>query len=153
MACLPAGAHGSTFGGSPLACAAGLAALEVAAREDLPSRARRLGSVARRRLGRLSGCAPSLLDVRGEGLMLGLEFGDAATRRPCGALADTVARALEGDGVLALCPGPEGSVVRLLPPLVLTDEELDLALGAVERTVGALCGAAQSVRQCLAVVA
>jgi 4-aminobutyrate aminotransferase len=128
LASLPAGGHGSTFGGSPLACAAALAALEVAALEDLPGRARRLGAAAKRRLRRLEACTPALVDVRGEGLMLGLEFGDPVSRRPCGALADAVARALEAEGVLALCSGPEGSVVRLIPPLVLSDEELHMAL-------------------------
>jgi 4-aminobutyrate aminotransferase len=153
MACCPAGAHGSTFGGSPLACAAALAALEVAAGGDLPGRARRLGAVARRRLRGLAARTPELVDVRGEGLMLGLEFGGPSSRRPYGALADAVARALDAEDVLALCSGPEGSVVRFIPPLVITDEELDLGLAAIEQAVEAVCQTARSTEPPLALVA
>ena len=77
-------AHVTTFGGHPLSCAAGLAALEVAVRERLPERA----AARRRALARAAAASigPALRDVRGRGLLLGLEFADAA-RRPSASVA------------------------------------------------------------------
>jgi 4-aminobutyrate aminotransferase-like enzyme len=141
MASLPAGGHGATFDGGPLACAAALAALDGTAREDLPGRAGRLGAAALRRLGGLAAGTPALVDIRGEGLMLGLEFRDGARWGPSAAFGDAVARALEAEGVLALCSEPDGSVVRLLPPLLPRDAELGFALCALERVLAAAYGA------------
>ncbi len=106
------GKHGSTFGGNPVACAAGLATLRVLERDDLYRRARNLGDhlLAEFRAA-LNGCA-SVREIRGSGLMLGIELD-----RPCGEL---VQRATDRGLLINVTTD---SVVRLLPPLILSDGE------------------------------
>lgn len=111
--------HGTTFGGNPLACAAALATLDVIEGEDLPARARELGAHALARLRAIQ--APVVREVRGLGLMLGVELKTKVT---------PVLQALMRRKVLALPAGP--TVLRLLPPLVIEKEQLDRALDAVE---------------------
>ena len=114
------GSHGSTFGGNPLACAAGLAVLDTLQAEDLPARAAELGARMQQAFREhLEGMA-GVRDIRGLGLMLGIELD-----RPCGEL---VGRALEA-GLLINVTAER--VVRLLPPLILTDEEADLVVDRV----------------------
>mgnify|MGYP001136444525 CR=1 FL=1 len=123
---LQAGSHGSTFGGNPLASAAGLAVMETLAAEDLVQRAEQLGGHLRegfqKRLGELDG----VTDIRGLGLMLGIELD-----RPC---AELVGQALE-QGLLINVTAER--VIRLLPPLILSDAEVerlvDTVSGLVER--------------------
>ncbi len=108
---MPPRLHGSTFGGSPLACAAALAAIRFIEEERLPERAAELGAFF---LGELRGIAsPLIREVRGLGLMVGVEL----RRRAAPYLAAMAER-----GVLALSAG--ATVVRFLPPLVITREEL-----------------------------
>ena len=116
------GSHHSTFGGSPLVCAAGLAALEQLVRDRLPERADRLGSSA---LARLRSLPPARVrEVRGLGLMIGVEF-----REKVG----PILAALESKGFLAIPAG--ATVLRLLPPLVITDAQWDAGLSAIEEVV------------------
>lgn len=108
------GSHGSTFGGNPLACSASLAVVETIARYELVARAGRLGGQLRddlhERLGHLDG----VREIRGTGLMLGIELD-----RPCAALVEqALSRGL-------LINVTAETVVRLLPPLVLSDEEAE----------------------------
>ena len=120
-ACLAAGAaaevfkpgnHGSTFGGNPLACAAALATLEIIEAQNLRGRAAHLGDFFLKGFAqRLAGVA-GVVQVRGMGLMVGIELG-----RPCG---DLVKRAL-AQGLLINVTAD--NVVRLLPPLVMSDDE------------------------------
>jgi acetylornithine aminotransferase len=109
------GSHGSTFGGNPLACSAALAVLDVLTAEGLPARAAALGgdlvTLFHNRLQDVSG----VIAVRGRGLMIGIELD-----RPC---ADLVGQAL-ADGLLINVTAD--TVVRLLPPLVFTDEQAQL---------------------------
>ncbi len=122
----PNGSHGSTFGGNPVSCAAAVATIEVLEREGLYERAVVLGDRARAHLGSLG--APAVLDVRGIGAMIGVELTDKAT-------AEAVqARCLE-DGVLVLTCGPDGNVLRLIPPLTMTDDELDHGLAILSRAL------------------
>lgn len=119
---LPPAAHGSTFGGGPIACAAGLAVLEVLQTTDLIERAARMGAAA---LEHLHANRPAgVREVRGRGLMIGLELrGKVAP----------VLRALQTRGVLAL---PAGStVLRLLPPLVISEDDLWQAIQTIEEVV------------------
>lgn len=108
------GKHGSTFGGNPVACAAGLATLRVLEAENLYARARMLGE---RLCGELrtalADCA-SVRDIRGSGLMIGIELD-----RPCGELVERAAEA----GLLINVTAE--SVIRLLPPLILGDAEAE----------------------------
>ena len=120
-------AHVTTFGGHPLSCAAGLAALEVLLRDCLVERAAALGADLRRRLGVLTGRG-GLAEVRGVGMLVGLEFVDA------GACARFARRAWEQRLILNWTLHRD-TVVRLSPPLVLTDDE---AAEAVARITTAL---------------
>jgi acetylornithine/LysW-gamma-L-lysine aminotransferase len=113
------GVHGSTFGGNPLACAAALASIDVLLEQDLPARAAAKGAYLRAKLQELE--APVIREVRGLGLMVGIEL---RTRvRP-------YLEALIGKGVLALPAGP--TVIRLLPPLVIDTSELDRVVSALD---------------------
>ncbi len=106
-----AGAHGSTFGGNPLACAAGRAVLRAIADARLPERAARLGALV---LERLRAAPPAVVrEVRGLGLMIGIELRQRVT---------PVLQTLMARGVWALPAG--NSVLRLLPPLVIGEDEL-----------------------------
>jgi predicted acetylornithine/succinylornithine family transaminase/N-acetyl-ornithine/N-acetyl-lysine deacetylase len=116
------GVHGSSFGGNPLACAAALATLEILEREALPERAAALGEYALERLGALR--SPLIREVRGRGLLLGIEL----SRR-----VQPYLEALRERGVLALPAGP--NVIRLLPPLVISEEQLERALDVVEEVL------------------
>ncbi len=114
--------HGSTFGGNPLACAAALAALEVMATEDLPGRAAALGGWMLERLADLPSRFPEKVrEVRGLGLLLGIELRNKVA---------PVLRGLQERGVLALPAGV--TVLRLLPPLVISKDDLELVAQAVE---------------------
>jgi LysW-gamma-L-lysine/LysW-L-ornithine aminotransferase len=119
---LPAMAHGSTFGGNPLACAAALAALEVLHEEELPARAARLGGYLRQKLEALHN--PLVRQVRGLGLIVGIELRVKVT---------PLLQALQARGVLALPAGT--TVLRLLPPLVIEREELDRVIEAIAITL------------------
>jgi 4-aminobutyrate aminotransferase len=114
MARWPKGAHGSTFGGNPVACAAALATLDVLERGGCYERARVLGE---RALARLQ----PVVDVRGIGLMIGLELTDGAT-------AAAVQQRCLDRGLLVLTCGPDDNVLRLIPPLTISDDDFDLGL-------------------------
>jgi len=116
------GVHGSTFGGNPLACAAALAAIDYIIAHDLPAQAARKGAWALERLGRIQ--SPLIRQVRGLGLMIGIELRQRVT---------PYLRALIEERVLALPAGK--TVLRLLPPLVISDEDLATACDAVEKVL------------------
>jgi LysW-gamma-L-lysine/LysW-L-ornithine aminotransferase len=116
------GSHHSTFGGNPLACAAGIAALDTVVEDHLAERAERLGEVAQDRLRRIP--SDRIRDVRGIGLLLGIELRD----RVAPVLAD-----LETKGFLAISAG--STVLRLLPPLVIADDDWAAGLEAIEESI------------------
>jgi len=111
------GTHGSTFGGSPLACRVALSVLETLERDRLADRASRMGEYLLSGFEQTLGAREGIVQVRGRGLMIGIELD-----RPCG---DLVHRALEG-GLLINVTAER--VVRLLPPLVLEQAEAELLL-------------------------
>ncbi|HET9944528.1 MAG TPA: acetylornithine transaminase [Actinomycetes bacterium] len=113
------GQHGSTFGGNPVSCAAALAVLDTIESEGLLTRATVLGE--RLRTGVATSGHPLVVGVRGAGLMLAVELG-----RPVAAAAEAAAR---DAGFLVNAVGP--STIRLVPPLVLTDEQADAFLAAL----------------------
>ena len=119
---LGAGQHGSTFGGNPLACAAGLAVLKTITEDQLCANAIAMGQLITDTLRADSGIGDQIIEIRGKGLMLGIEL-----PRDCGEL---VQRGLEA-GLLINVAG--GNTIRLLPPLVIDESEArDLALGVAE---------------------
>jgi acetylornithine/LysW-gamma-L-lysine aminotransferase len=118
------GVHGTTFGGNPLACAAALAAIGYMIEQDLPGQSARKGTWVLKRLSRIE--ARVIRQVRGLGLMIGVELRQRVT---------PYLRALMDEGVLALPAGR--SVLRLLPPLVITDQELETVCDAIEKVLTA----------------
>ena len=116
------GTHGSTFGGNPLACAASLAGLETIKNEKLCSRSTELGKIIRDSLVSSVNDLAMIKEIRGKGLMIGVELNTECN--------DLVSYALN-DGLLINVTSEK--TIRLLPPLIMSDEE-GLALG---RAVGA----------------
>ncbi len=116
------GEHGSTFGGNPLACAVARAALRVIVEEKLAERSAELGEYFKDRLLRIQ--SPSIKEVRGRGLFIGVELEPAAggARRFC--------EALQEHGLL--CKETHQHVIRFAPPLIVTKEEIDWALQQIE---------------------
>ena len=126
------GGLGGTYAGNPLACAAALATLDIFEGEDVLGQARILGREVRRRLEALAECYPShVVGLRGLGAMLALEFRDERTAD--GSLAQRIVRAAFDDGLVALTAGPNANVLRVLVPLVASDEELIRGFAALER--------------------
>ncbi len=130
------GAHGTTYGGNPVACAAGLAVLETIRDEGLVANARARGAELAGGLRELMAEHPSIGDVRGPGLMIGVEFvRDRDTREPDGALAEAItARAAEA-GLLLLSCGIHHQVIRWIPPLDVTVPEVEEALRLFENAL------------------
>jgi acetylornithine/N-succinyldiaminopimelate aminotransferase len=120
------GAHGTTFGGNPLACAAAVAALRTIASPDLLAHVAAVGDRLREGLERLAARHRRIVAVRGRGLMLGLVLD--------GPGGEVVARCLE-DGLLVNCTAER--VLRLTPPLIVTADDVDQALAIVDRALAA----------------
>ena len=132
------GAHGTTYGGNPVACAAGVAVLETIRDDDLVANVRARGAELSGGLRELMSDFPGIGDVRGPGLMIGVEFvKDRTTREPDGATAEAVAARAADAGLLLLNCGMHHEVIRWIPPLDVTVPEIEEALGLFE---GALKG-------------
>jgi len=139
---LPASAFSSTYSGNPLACAACLATIDVLEDEDLPGRAAVLGRYALERMSQWVGAIQGVGDVRGIGLAFGIEFvNEDGSPDPDRAL--DVLYAADREGVLTLPPaGVAGNVLRLGPPLVISEADLDAGLDALERAIRSTASAA-----------
>jgi acetylornithine/N-succinyldiaminopimelate aminotransferase len=124
---LKAGEHGTTFGGGPLACRLALEVLDVIEEEQLLQQVRDLGDYLMSGLRKLAARHPVITDVRGMGLMVGAEMGPAAK--------EVVQRLLE-KGVIA--NAAHDSVLRLLPPYIVTREDLDSFLGILDGVLSEL---------------
>jgi 4-aminobutyrate aminotransferase len=119
------GAHGSTYGGNPVACAAALAVLDVIEGHGLVANAAARGVELTSGLERLRAEDSRIGDVRGPGLMVGVEFvAEAGTRRPDGALVDRLVARSADLGLLVLSCGPQHQVVRWIPPLDVSAAEI-----------------------------
>ena len=119
------GAHGSTFGGNPVACAAGIAVLETIADEGLVENAASRGAELRAGLERIAAEEPRIGDIRGPGLMVGVEFvTDRESGAPDGALAKAVSARAADLGLLVLTCGMSSQVIRWIPPLDVTAAEI-----------------------------
>jgi 4-aminobutyrate aminotransferase len=123
-------AHGSTYGGNPVACAAGLAVLEEIRERGLVANAAIRGAELTAGLREIAAEDARIGDVRGPGLMIGVELvKDRATREADGATCDALIRRCADDGLLLLSCGVEHNVIRWIAPLDVTSEEIAEALG------------------------
>ena len=122
-------AHGSTYGGNPVACAAGIAVLETIRDERLVENAAARGGELRAGLDRIAAEEPRIGDVRGPGLMIGVELvKDRETREPDGALAKALIAKAADLGLLVLTCGMSGQVIRWIPPIDATAAEISEAV-------------------------
>jgi 4-aminobutyrate aminotransferase-like enzyme len=129
----------STFGGNPVACAAALAVLDVIEAEDLIANAAGTGSYLREGLAKLAASHQLIGDIRGDGLLLGVELvDDQATRAPAAGRARVVTEAMRDRGVLLGSTGPAGNVLKIRPPLVFGREHADLLLTTLDEVLASL---------------
>ncbi len=118
------GAHGTTFGGNPVSCAAGLATLKELSEREIVFHVTKVGGYLKQRLLEFKAKHPDFVsEVRGLGLMIGVEC-----KSECGEFVSQ----LLSDGVLASCTN--GNVIRLLPPLVIQEEHVDILISKLEQT-------------------
>jgi 4-aminobutyrate aminotransferase-like enzyme len=129
----------STFGGNPLACAAALATIDVVLQEGLAERAARIGDKLTRQLQRLAAELPLIGDVRGLGLAIGVELvRDPDTRDPAAEEARAVVDRSVAGGLALIPPiGLHGNVLRIGPPLTISDELADEGLSILEAALRA----------------
>jgi 4-aminobutyrate aminotransferase/(S)-3-amino-2-methylpropionate transaminase len=131
------GGVGGTFGGNPVSCAASLAAIRTIESEGLVERARVIGETILPRLRKLSATVPAVGEVRGRGAMVGIEFVRDDGITPDREVTGRVLRRCHQAGLLVLTAGTYGNVIRLLPPLVISDQLLEEGLGILEEAVAA----------------
>jgi 4-aminobutyrate aminotransferase/(S)-3-amino-2-methylpropionate transaminase len=133
------GGIGGTYGGNPVACAAALAVFDVIESEDLLARATALGKVMRARFDDFKEKYALVGDVRGIGPMLALELvSDRETKAPAADAAKALVKYCLDRGLVLLSCGSLGNVIRVLMPLVITDEQLDKGLSIMEEGLAAL---------------
>jgi 4-aminobutyrate aminotransferase / (S)-3-amino-2-methylpropionate transaminase / 5-aminovalerate transaminase len=133
--CFQPGDHLSTFGGNPVSCAAALANIEYLQKHQLPQQTAEKGEYVIGRLGQMRQRMPIIGDVRGLGLMVGIELVEDAKKTPALVKAESVRAICMREGVLVGVGGVYGNVVRLQPPLVITREQLDQALTVLEKAL------------------
>ena len=134
----PPGAHASTFGGNPVACAAALATIQLL-QEELIENAARMGAYLRDRMRDWPKRFPNVGDVRGLGLMIGIELvRDQATKERAPEMRDRVLNLAFERGLLVL--GAGDNTIRLCPPLVIARDQCDFAIDTLEECLRAAAG-------------
>jgi 4-aminobutyrate aminotransferase / (S)-3-amino-2-methylpropionate transaminase / 5-aminovalerate transaminase len=142
LECMEAGELSSTWGGNPLSSAAALAVMEVMEEEQLPQRAALIGASVKVRFLEMQKRYRFLGDVRGKGLVMGLEFVDPADGyTPSQEITRRVIMQAAQNGLLLGKLGLYGNVIRIAPPLVITQEEADLALDILDQVFGEIAKA------------
>ncbi len=132
------GDHLSTFGGNPVSCAAALANIEYMQREDLPGQAQRKGKIVIEALRTMQKKFKVIGEVRGVGLMIGVELVLDEEKTPATAKAEEVRAICLKEGVLVGVGGVNGNVVRIQPPLVISDDEIAEVLHVLEMALAAV---------------
>jgi 4-aminobutyrate aminotransferase / (S)-3-amino-2-methylpropionate transaminase / 5-aminovalerate transaminase len=135
MDAVPAGGLGGTFGGNPLSCAAAVAVLEAVREPELLDQATRVGERVRARLDELAATHVEIGEVRGLGPMIAFELAEQTPDR-----AKAIVEAAFERGLLLLACGLYGNVIRLLPALTISDEDLDEGLALLEESLSAVDG-------------
>jgi 4-aminobutyrate aminotransferase / (S)-3-amino-2-methylpropionate transaminase / 5-aminovalerate transaminase len=134
------GGLGGTFGGNPVACAAGIAVLDEVETAAFRARAEEIGERLRARLEAIAAHVPQVGDVRGLGPMLAVELvRDPETKEPAAELALATTAGARERGLILLSCGLYGNVVRILVPLVASDDELDRGLDILEESLVDAC--------------
>jgi 4-aminobutyrate aminotransferase/(S)-3-amino-2-methylpropionate transaminase len=131
------GGLGGTYGGNPVAAAAALATIKTMRDRNLVGRARELEKVLFDKLRSLQQDVAIIGDVRGRGAMVAIELVEPGTKNPNAAAAKSIVSYCNQHGVIALACGTNGNVIRLLPPLVITDEQLADGLDVLAAAVRA----------------
>jgi 4-aminobutyrate aminotransferase/(S)-3-amino-2-methylpropionate transaminase len=130
------GGIGGTFSGNPLGAAAGLKVLEIMKRDDFERKSQHIGEVMTKRLEAMREKYPVIGDVRGRGAMMAAEFvKDKKTKEPAKEIVNAVVEKCWKNGLLVLSAGTRGNVVRLLMPLVISDELLNKGFDILENAV------------------
>jgi 4-aminobutyrate aminotransferase len=122
------GDHLTTFGGNPVSCAAALANIAYMERENLPAKAAKTGAYAMAKLAELQKRNPLIGDIRGRGLMIGVELIKDAEKTPASAEADAIKESCLKRGLLVGVGGVYANVIRFQPPLVITEQQIDQAI-------------------------
>lgn len=134
MDCLKANSI-STFGGNPLATAGALANLEYVLENDLQTNAYKVGNQLKNGLHHIAGDVPEIVEVRGKGLMIGVEFGDPVSGDPDAAMTADVMEEAKAEGLLIGKGGLFGNTLRIAPPLSITEEEADEGLEKLRKAI------------------
>jgi 4-aminobutyrate aminotransferase-like enzyme/Ser/Thr protein kinase RdoA (MazF antagonist) len=139
QALMDQGVFFSTFGGNNVSCAAGMAVLDVLEREGLQENARVVGAHFKQGLCRLSERHGLIGDVRGRGLLIGLELvRDRKTLEPAATETKRVVNRMRDLGVLTATEGPHGNVLKLRPPICFTREQAEITIAAVDQALSEL---------------
>jgi len=146
MAAWPTWAHGTTFGGNPVSCAASLATMETIRDEGLLQSCRSLGGELMARLEELKGRYPLIGDVRGMGLMIGVELVQGDGSPDAGACERILAECL-GMGLVVINCGPERNILRLIPSLTTSDQELEEGVEILSRALDTVADGQGAGRQ------
>ena len=135
------GRIGGTYGGNPVSCAAALATIDLMEKEDLSDRAAKVGEKIVGRLQELQQKYPQVGDIRGLGSMVALELvKDPVTKEPHKEAVPAIVQECFKRGLLTMGAGIFGNVIRFLPPIVMTDEQLETALRIFEESLGKVLG-------------
>ena len=130
------GRIGGTYGGNPIACAAGLSAIDYMETNDLSKRANYIGAFMTKRLKELQEEYPAIGDVRSLGAMVAAEFvKDRKTKKPAGDETPLIMQECFKRGLIALGAGIYSNVIRFLPPLVLTDKQMEETMSIFEEAL------------------
>lgn len=127
----PPGSHGGTYGGNAVSCAAAVATIQVLREENLIENAQKMGSVLTTGLRKLQETHSEIGDVRGWGLMIATEF-TTPKGEPWGEQASAVTKKCHEEGLMLLTCGAYGNVIRWIPPLIVSQDQLQEALGIFE---------------------
>jgi len=133
------GGLGGTYGGNPVACRAALAVLEQFTKQNLLSRAEKIGKKVLEEFKEIQAHFSVVGDVRGLGAMVGMELVvDRKTKEPATALTKQLVSRCREKGLLMISAGTHSNIIRPLMPLVITDEQLDRGLSIIEESLGEL---------------
>ena len=128
------GSQGGTFSGNPLSCASAVATLEVIAEEGLVARAAELGKRLEVRLNEIAAGCAHVADVRGMGLMMGIEIG-SVDGSDAAVTTQAIRERARTEGLLLLGAGPAKNIIRLIPPLTISEDDLDRGLDILQSSV------------------